>query len=85
MTDGDVVVIESLSRLGRSAKDLIELTELFHAKGVNLVSLKESIDTNTSLFGVCRLSFLWLWRHLSPLGFCQLSYPSRTEQSRSLG
>ena len=27
---------------------MIELTELFHQRGVNLVSLKESIDTNTS-------------------------------------
>jgi len=48
MTAGDTVVIESLSRLGRSTKDLIELTETFHSKGVHLVSLKESIDTNTS-------------------------------------
>ena len=48
MTEGDTVVIESLSRLGRSTKDLIELTELFQSKGVNLISLKESIDTNTS-------------------------------------
>lgn len=48
MTEGDTVVIESLSRLGRSTKDLIELTELFHEKGVSLVSLKEAIDTNTS-------------------------------------
>jgi DNA invertase Pin-like site-specific DNA recombinase len=48
MTEGDTVVIESLSRLGRSTKDLIELTELFHSKGVHLVSLKEAIDTNTS-------------------------------------
>lgn len=48
MTEGDTVVIESLSRLGRSTKDLIELTELFHTKGVNLISLKESIDTQTS-------------------------------------
>jgi DNA invertase Pin-like site-specific DNA recombinase len=48
MTEGDTVVIESLSRLGRSTKDLIELTEIFHSKRVNLVSLKESIDTNTS-------------------------------------
>lgn len=47
MTSGDTVVIESLSRLGRSTKDLIELTELFQQKGVNLVSLKEAIDTNT--------------------------------------
>ena len=48
MTEGDTVVIESLSRLGRSTKDLIELTELFQNKGVHLVSLKESIDTSTS-------------------------------------
>ena len=38
MTEGDTVVIESLSRLGRSTKDLIELTELFQKKGVHLVS-----------------------------------------------
>jgi len=48
MTTGDTVVVESLSRLGRSTKDLIELTELFNSRGVNLVSLKESIDTSTS-------------------------------------
>lgn len=48
ITEGDTVVIESLSRLGRSTKDLIELTELFQSKGVHLVSLKESIDTSTS-------------------------------------
>ena len=48
ITKGDTVVIESLSRLGRSTKDLIELTELFEQKGVHLVSLKEQIDTNTS-------------------------------------
>lgn len=48
MTEGDTVVIESLSRLGRSTKDLIELVELFQSKGVHLVSLKESIDTSTS-------------------------------------
>lgn len=48
VTAGDVIVVESLSRLGRSTKDLIELTELFQSKGAHLVSLKESIDTNTS-------------------------------------
>ena len=48
MTKGDTVVVESLSRLGRSTKDLIELVELFQSKGVHLVSLKESIDTSTS-------------------------------------
>ncbi len=48
MEAGDTVVIESLSRLGRSTKDLIELVELFHKKNVQLVSLKEQIDTGTS-------------------------------------
>lgn len=48
ITEGDTVVIESLSRLGRSTKDLIELTELFNSKRVRLVSLKESIDTESS-------------------------------------
>ncbi|MCH5250556.1 MAG: recombinase family protein [Lachnospiraceae bacterium] len=48
VTEQDIVVVESLSRLGRSTKDLIELTELLQSKGVHLVSLKESIDTNTS-------------------------------------
>lgn len=47
LTEGDSVVIESLSRLGRSTKDLIELTEQLQGKGVQLVSLKESIDTST--------------------------------------
>ena len=48
LTEGDTVVIESLSRLGRSTKDLIELVELFEKRGVHLVSLKEQIDTTTS-------------------------------------
>ena len=48
LTEGDTVVVESLSRLGRSTKDLIWLMETFNNKGVNLVSLKESIDTTTS-------------------------------------
>ena len=48
LTEGDTVVIESLPRLGRSTKDLIWLMETFNSQGVNLVSLKESIDTTSS-------------------------------------
>lgn len=44
---GDTVIVESLSRLGRSTKDLIELVELFEKKQMHLVSLKEQIDTST--------------------------------------
>ena len=43
----DMVVVESLSRLGRSSKDLLELVEEFEARGIVLVSLKESVDIST--------------------------------------
>lgn len=36
LTEGDTVVVESLSRLGRSTKDLIWLMETFNTKGVKL-------------------------------------------------
>lgn len=45
--EGDAVYIESLSRLGRSTTDLLAIVEQFTAKGVGLVSDKESIDTAT--------------------------------------
>jgi len=45
--EGDTLVIESFSRLGRSTKDLIDLVDFFEAKGVKLVSLKENFDTST--------------------------------------
>ena len=45
--EGDTVYIESLSRLGRSTKDLLALIESFQEKGIILVSDKENIDTGT--------------------------------------
>lgn len=44
---GDTVVVESLSRLGRSTKDLLNLIDDFDKAGIQLVSLKERIDTQT--------------------------------------
>lgn len=44
---GDTVVIESLSRLGRSTKDLLSIIEEWEEQGIKVVSLKEQIDTNT--------------------------------------
>ena len=44
---GDTLAIESLSRLGRSTKDLLNLLDEFENKGVQVVSLKENIDTKT--------------------------------------
>lgn len=48
LQEGDTVVIESLSRLGRSVKNLAELIEYFNNKNIRLVSLKETIDTTSS-------------------------------------
>ena len=48
LRDGDTVVVESLSRLGRSVKNLAELIEQFNEKNIRLVSLKETIDTTSS-------------------------------------
>lgn len=45
---GDTVVVESLSRLGRSVKNLSELMEKFNTEDIRLVSLKETIDTKSS-------------------------------------
>lgn len=45
--DGDTIVIESLSRLGRSVKNLSELMETLNDRNIRLVSLKETIDTQS--------------------------------------
>ena len=47
--EGDTVVVESISRFARNTKDLLELIEQLEKKGVNFVSLKEAIDTSTSV------------------------------------
>lgn len=44
---GDIVVVESISRLARNTKDLLDIVEKITAKGAGLRSLKESIDTTT--------------------------------------
>ncbi|KOO59216.1 DNA invertase [Rheinheimera sp. KL1] len=47
LREGDKVVVWRLDRLGRSIKDLIGLVELFKARGIQFVSLTESIDTSS--------------------------------------
>ena len=44
---GDSVIVESVSRFARNAKDLLELIDKLTAKGVEFVSQKEHIDTST--------------------------------------
>lgn len=45
--EGDVVVVESISRIARNTKDLLEIVERLEKKGVAFISRKESIDTKT--------------------------------------
>lgn|SRR5699024_6339141 len=44
---GDMVVVESFSRLGRSTKDLINLVNYFEENDIKLISSKENFDTST--------------------------------------
>lgn len=44
---GDILVVESLSRLSRSTKDLLNILDELEKREVKLVSLKENIDTAT--------------------------------------
>lgn len=45
--EGDTVVVESISRLARNTKDLLEIVGKFKEKRVIFVSQKENIDTDT--------------------------------------
>ena len=45
--NGDVVIVESISRFARNTRDLLELIEQLAVKGVEFVSKKEAIDTST--------------------------------------
>ena len=45
--EGDIVVVESYSRLARNTKDLLSIVEQLESKGVKFISLKENIDTTT--------------------------------------
>lgn len=45
---GDVVVVESYSRMSRSTKDLLDTVEKLNDLGVGFISKKETIDTTTA-------------------------------------
>lgn len=44
---GDTVVVESISRLGRNTIDILTIIDGLDKQGINFVSLKENIDSNT--------------------------------------
>lgn len=47
LREGDTLVVASFDRLARSTEQLLTLSNELAAQGVNLVSLKEQIDTTT--------------------------------------
>ena len=44
---GDIVIVESISRIARNTKDLLSIVSELTEKEVEFVSLKENIDTTT--------------------------------------
>lgn len=49
LNEDDVIVVESLSRLARSTKDLLSICELLEKKKATLISLKENIDMTSAM------------------------------------
>jgi DNA invertase Pin-like site-specific DNA recombinase len=47
LREGDTLVVWKLDRLGRSVKNLVDLVEELHKKGVQFKSLTDAIDTGT--------------------------------------
>lgn len=45
--EGDMVIVESISRMARNVKDMLSIIEQLTEKNVSFVSKKESIDTTT--------------------------------------
>lgn len=45
--DGDTVITESIRRIARSTRDLLNIIDILTQKHVEFISLKESIDTTT--------------------------------------
>ena len=54
---GDVLYVESFSRLARSTQDLLNIIDKLKEKGVSLVSLKEKFDTSTPQGQFCLVVF----------------------------
>ena len=44
---GDTIFTDSISRIARNTKDLLNIVETLNNKGVEFVSIKENIDTRT--------------------------------------
>ena len=48
LREGDILYVESISRLSRSIRDLLNTIDILNDKGVKFVSQKENIDTDST-------------------------------------
>ncbi|PEB78926.1 recombinase family protein [Bacillus nitratireducens] len=48
LRNGDTVVVESISRLGRKTLDILNIIQQLEETGMQFISLKENMDTRTS-------------------------------------
>jgi len=48
LREGDVIVVESLSRVSRSSKDLLTLLEDWQKRGITFISHKEKLDFSST-------------------------------------
>lgn len=49
LREGDTLVVWQLDRLGRSVKNMLELANMFSSRKIELVSLRENIDTSSAV------------------------------------
>lgn len=49
LNEGDTLIIYKIDRLGRSTKQLINIVSELEERKINLISIKESIDTSTPM------------------------------------
>jgi DNA invertase Pin-like site-specific DNA recombinase len=64
LREGDILVVYSIDRLGRTVKQLIELLNDFKSKGVNLKSLSEGIFDTTSPMGEAVFQIMAILKNL---------------------
>lgn len=55
--EGDALVVTELSRMTRSLKHLLQVVGALEDKGVDIISLRENIDTSTAT-GRCFVSIM---------------------------
>ena len=82
--EGDTLYVESISRLGRSTKDLLNIIDTLTEKGVTLISHKENIDTDTPVITGYQRSEMPILRCFYYL-FLKLPWAAPVNLFKSLG